>query len=174
MPIVTANDLLDSHWNGILPIDPFVIASSNLVNIQLDKTLQSDQDGPFSSILLYENDQYIILLNALEHQNRQRFAASHALGHIFCHHIGSDGSRSFRDPFSNLGGLSNLQMDYRETEANNFAAELLIPEKILKYLIRVRGITDISELAKLFVVSEKAMSFRLNNLTNNSVCHFSF
>jgi len=65
------------------------------------------------------------------------------------------GGRLFRD--------TNFRGDSRETEANAFAAELLMPEwlvtSVFGYLRR-----DVKRVSLLFEVSEEAMSYRLQNL----------
>lgn len=73
---------------------------------------------------------------------RRRFTISHEIGHLLLGHTCTEGS-----------GTTN------ETEANIFASELLMPISILKG--DYSRIKKIPELAKLYRVSQQAMSYRL-------------
>jgi Zn-dependent peptidase ImmA (M78 family) len=77
-----------------------------------------------------------------------------------------DARVNFRD------AKSGLAVDSEEIEANQFAAELLMPkdfvvteiQKALKKHETHDGDTIIGELAKAFDVSTQAMEYRLKNL----------
>lgn len=86
---------------------------------------------------------------------RQRFTAAHELGH-FVLHRGQIGSGLQDNYLLRAEGMSNSQ----EVEANQFAADLLMPRDLISEAIS-SGATDVSSLAKLFKVSEIAMSIRL-------------
>ena len=60
--------------------------------------------------------------------------------------------------------FSSRQTDPIERDANKFAAALLMPASAIKYLVSQMGVTDISDLASTFDVSEVAMEYRLKNL----------
>lgn len=85
---------------------------------------------------------------------RQRFTLAHELGHHVLEH-----GDSFRDPAANFS-LDNF--DYKEAEANRFAAELLMPRHVVKPMFDFGYSLD--ELANAFQVSEVAMHYRLKNL----------
>jgi Zn-dependent peptidase ImmA (M78 family) len=69
-------------------------------------------------------------------------------------------------------GKSSLALDPQEIEANAFAAEILMPRKLVLREVDDRvpqgGVVDpttlIRQLAREFRVSEQAMEFRLVNL----------
>ena len=86
---------------------------------------------------------------------RQRFTAAHELGHFVLHRsqIGSGLQDNY---LLRAEGMSNSQ----EAEANRFAADLLMPRELISDAIS-GGTTDVASLAKLFKVSEIAMSIRL-------------
>lgn len=71
----------------------------------------------------------IILVNKLEPEVRQRFTIAHEIGHILLGHKGI----SFRDP--NYQQYTDLIMRANEANANSFAAELLMPEILLRDVI---------------------------------------
>jgi len=83
---------------------------------------------------------------------RKRFTIGHELGHLTLHEAGA----AFRD--------DTFTGDWREVQANRFAAALLMPEPLVSHLRR-RGLTIAKELARILVVSESAMKYRLANLT---------
>ena len=57
--------------------------------------------------------------------------------------------------------FSNLKL---EREANNFAANLLMPDFLINRYIYENGIICIKDLADIFEVSSEAMKNRLKNL----------
>jgi len=93
-------------------------------------------------------------VNAASSYTRKRFTIAHEIAHFLLHrnYIG-DGV--FDDTFYRSEHLSGSQ----ETEANRFAADILMPYRLLQGIApRAQGI---DELAKRFGVSQQAMSIRL-------------
>lgn len=86
---------------------------------------------------------------------RQRFTAAHELGHFILHRdsIGNTHEDNYR---LRAEGMTNWQ----ETQANQFAADLLMPRDLIDRAVD-QGTTSVEELAKLFRVSQIAMSIRL-------------
>lgn len=83
-----------------------------------------------------------------EHSNvRQRFTLAHELGHLLLHDVGV----AFRD--------HTFSGNPRETEANRFAAALLIPRRML--LREADGTRTAEVLAGIFQVSAPAMDIEL-------------
>jgi Zn-dependent peptidase ImmA (M78 family) len=95
----------------------------------------------------------IIRLNRDDHPVRQRFTLAHEIGHLMLHPM-ETGRMHFRD--------TNFHGDWHETQANRYAADLLMPEWMLSISI---GSThaEVWRLARLFNVSEQAMQYRLEN-----------
>lgn len=114
------------------------------------------------------NGKALIGVNALHGPTRQRFTIAHELGHLILHkdeqlHLDENSPIAFRSP------LSSLAVDADEIEANQFAAELLMPAKLLNAEIeKISPNTSTEEaiamLADIFGVSEQAMTFRLSGL----------
>lgn len=90
-----------------------------------------------------DEDEYVgIAFNENDPWCRRRFTIAHEIGHLLLGHTCNEGS-----------GTTN------ETEANIFASELLMPLKLLKSdYPRIKNLPD---LAKLYRVSQQAMSYRL-------------
>lgn len=109
----------------------------------------------------------VIGVNSSDATSRQRFTVAHELGHLLLHedtslHIDE------RFPIGLRTRISGLAVDEREVEANQFAAELLMPlEFVRKDVDFLRG-TDvdvaIAKLARKYKVSIEAMTIRLSAL----------
>ncbi len=127
-------------------------------------------EDDISGILFRDGKQTVIGINSSHSNVRQRFTIAHEIGHLVLHDgelfIDQAVRVNFRDKRS--GQAINLQ----EIEANKFAAELLMPDamirdQIAKRIVKKKIATEsslISELARIFEVSEQAMGFRLFNL----------
>jgi Zn-dependent peptidase ImmA (M78 family) len=107
---------------------------------------------------------YLITVNAIDSLTRQRFTTAHELGHYMLHRdrIG-DGiadDRAYRSTSSSK--YRNTRIGPRqETQANTFAANVLMPFDLIERLKR-EGYSTPGELAKRLAVSEQAMSIRLS------------
>lgn len=129
-------------------------------------------DAEDISGLLYRapNAAPVIGINSNNAKVRQRFTIAHELGHLSLH-----GNRelilerhvqlNFRD------ATSSTATKQEEIEANQFAAELLMPERLLdqslRSLVKGRPLSDVDivrRLARRFEVSQQAMEFRLASL----------
>ncbi|MPX98098.1 ImmA/IrrE family metallo-endopeptidase, partial [Salinivibrio sp. VYel6] len=99
-------------------------------------------------------------VNSRDSVNRQRFTLAHEIGHHVLGHV-TPGSGKMRDY---PGSFSSNSIRWEEIEANNFAAELLMPEEAVKYMVYHQAMSSIEELARAFQVSEVAMHYRLTNL----------
>lgn len=87
---------------------------------------------------------------------RQRFTIAHEIGHYVLEHLNSDCKKYRKVDFDNN--------DYspEETQANKFAAVLLMPESMIREVWQ--KFSDIKILAATFGVSEGAASYRIKNL----------
>lgn len=124
-------------------------------------------DGELSGMLLRRGDDAVIGVNLKHAPTRQRFSIAHEIGHMILHrsenfHIAEKFQIKFRDLRSSTG------QDSDEIEANQFAAELLMPEELLARDISGYLGTDpetaIGDLARKYQVSEQAMAIRLSVL----------
>lgn len=95
-------------------------------------------------------DSRYIGINENHHPNRQRFTLAHELGH-FC--LGHE-SRVFTEYAVEPGQNKSIF----EVEANEFAAELLMPSAQLKKLYPSSGV---EELLNTFQVSKEALFYQL-------------
>ena len=98
-----------------------------------------------------------IWVNAEDSINRQNFTIAHEFGHWMLHKddIVKDPANYrvlFRQP---IGG----NKDYRESEANSFAGNLLVPDKMLQICKLAKF--NSSQMSILFGVSEDVIGYRL-------------
>lgn len=137
-------------------VDPFELAKKLGITV----TPGMFPDGVSGKIERAEDGDVTIHYNMMDHPVRQRFTVAHELGHYIKGHLDNN-NRLFRDTRENF---STRARDWRETEANAVAAEILMPKSTIEELVYEKGITSPSELAKLMNVSEIAMAYRLKNL----------
>ena len=127
-------------------------------------------DDELSGMVFIKEGVPIVGVNSLHHPNRQRFTIAHELGHLELHrkmitnnvHVDKEFPALMRDPKSATG------TEQIEIEANQFAAELLMPRKIIDQMLAGKqfDIEDdgpIEELAKRFRVSKQALEYRIRN-----------
>ncbi|MDT3438732.1 ImmA/IrrE family metallo-endopeptidase [Pseudofrankia sp. BMG5.37] len=112
----------------------------------------------------------VIGVNSTNSKVRQRFTIAHELGHLLLHKgNGLIFERHVRLNFRDA--TSSTATDSEEIDANEFAAELLMPEDLLKKaldaILAGRHLSDselVARLARRFEVSQQAMTFRLATL----------
>jgi Zn-dependent peptidase ImmA (M78 family) len=132
-------------------------------------------DADLSGVLVKEANRTVIGVNSSHAITRQRFTIAHELGHYALRHEGElFVDKTLRDQAVVIrrDGRSSLGQDLYEIQANQFAAELLMPRALLqaqvsKKLEKKSNISStelVSDLARLFLVSSQAMEYRLTNL----------
>ncbi|MDQ3098978.1 MAG: ImmA/IrrE family metallo-endopeptidase [bacterium] len=107
-------------------------------------------------------EQRLIYINKNDPRTRKNFTIAHEIGHWLLHQdILVDGSGKYNVLFRRP--LGQLNTDPIESEANCFAANLLVPKEFLNqysYLIK-RNLAPIDVLADLFAVSIDVIGYRL-------------
>lgn len=145
-------NLITKHQNS-LPVD--VIALAKDLEINVYKATGGDLSGKIArDIERGGNSGYAIYVNASQPSNRQRFTIAHEIAHFILHkELIGDG---LVDDALYRSGLSTRE----EAMANKLAADILMPWHLLNAVMD-NNIKSINQLAKLFHVSESAMSIRL-------------
>ena len=163
-------DLLLQFDINSVPVDVESIATQIGAEIR-----REDFDEDLSGFALQKNGSKFIGINSTEGHERQRFTIAHELGHLILHkqdNVNYDagvGLVLLREAHSVRGS------DIKEVEANRFAAELLMPEQIIRQDLSGHGDIDlmsdesktgdfISEMATKYDVSYQAMQIRLTAL----------
>lgn len=154
--VKTASDLLKVYWDGKLPIDPVRIAKAMGVKVVPEFYLGNGESG---SVEL-DDGVPIIRYEITEPLVRQRFTIAHELGHLARGHLNA-GKTKFRDTKANFFSAHH---DPQEVEANQFAANLLMPSSVVKWVVEQQRVKDVTQLANVFNVSEAAMGYRMKNL----------
>lgn len=99
-------------------------------------------------IQITEGEKATIGYNQTQHPHRQRFTVAHEIGHLLLGHTG----KNF------ILDLNSKKPE--EIEANQFAAELLVPLEMLKKDFQ-NGKKNAKDIAKTYNVSEEAVWWRL-------------
>lgn len=153
-----ARALLDRYWTGRgMPVDPVEIARSLGVQV-----LRGDLPPDVAGVLMKRagHDPRIVVAEG-DSENRRRFTVAHELGHFVYR-----GSEAKADPdqyeyVDERSRLARAGTDPVEVFANQFAAELLMPEDVIRPVAKH---IPAALLAGRFGVSQEAMTYRLLNL----------
>jgi len=114
----------------------------------------------------------VIGVNSLHAETRQRFTIGHELGHLVLNHK-ENTHVDARIPIAFRDELSKQAIDPDEIEANQFAAEVLMPSELLRkdlhdMKLDIEDEKQIRELAKKYNVSMHAMTIRLSSIGGTS------
>lgn len=153
-----------------LPIDVEALATALGITVKHEPF-----DEDLSGVLVKESSHTFIGVNSSHAITRQRFTIAHELGHYVLRHKGEvfvDKTLRHQAAIIRRDGKSSLGQDSYEIQANQFAAELLMPRDLLvarvsKRLGKKSNLSSddlVSELARAFLVSTQAMEYRLTNL----------
>jgi len=99
-----------------------------------------------------------LYVNAEDITERQTFTIAHELGHWILHKRYYDAHPDDYQTFPRFQSVSST--DAFEKEANFFAANLLVPKRLLKPVLHA----SVAHLARAFGVSQTMMEFRLKNV----------
>lgn len=165
----------EADFRVAAPVEVDVIA--DLIGLSV---LEDHRDG--SSLLAWvrlENGEPRVWLNPEENSYgpRRRFTLAHEVGHYCLHMAHPDGRQSFNDDAKTLN-RDLAYWDSQEFEANNFAAELLMPVSLInecgKQIVTGHNLRShgeplsvdnfVSRLAAALEVPTQAMRYRLENV----------
>src|ERR1700735_758496 len=136
------------------------------------KVVNFDLGEDISGLLISKGDSTTIAVQESDHTNRKRFTIAHEIGHFHLRHQFEPGEHVHVDRghlITPRNSRSSTGVDLKEIEANQFAACLLMPSKLLLQSIKalkVKSLCDdhVKKLASEFQVSEQAMTIRLSTL----------
>jgi Zn-dependent peptidase ImmA (M78 family) len=152
--VATAQDLLTKYAISEPIVDVFQLAEREGVRIRFIPMPPDLQE--VSGFLDFEGP--TIYVNTEDSPARQMFTVAHELGHFLLH------------KGRNVKVLPRLlapsDKNDTEREANCFAANMLVPESMLRKTMELYTLSpnDVSALAILFGVSKEFMSFRLQHV----------
>jgi len=141
-----------------IPVDLHkILEAENIEVIETDFTAyESKVKKPISGMLYIDGDNKLILVNEKDNKKRRNFTIAHELGHYFLHWERD----KTNEIFVSFRGDSNP----RETEANRFAAELLLSDDDVEKEYKLVIYPTVSYLAEKFNVSKQAMGIKLEQL----------
>jgi IrrE N-terminal-like domain len=154
-------EIVERHWNR---------APVNIQSIILDSGLLYDEKSLWpteSGLIERVGRSYRIVVNSDHPRVRRRFTAAHELGHYVYHRdLIGDGISDAAYRTGDVGRYKNSKIIQRhETQANQFAAAVLMPIDLIRRLEHERNLplpARLSEVARLLDVSEQALRVRLN------------
>jgi Zn-dependent peptidase ImmA (M78 family) len=154
-------ELLSAYFKILIPpIDVLRLAQN--AGLAVYATDFTDEDGEdVSGSIEIEDKNPVIYVNQNHPETRQRFTIAHELGHWFSGHL-LDVNDKIID---NAQCRRSSFWDAKEQQANQFAAELLMPSILLTRAIR-SGIKELHDLSILFNVSPEAMGYRLQRIAS--------
>lgn len=178
---ISAENLLDKLGFSTPPFDPFEIGSKLGIEILLERISgHPESSGKIALERLDEGIEIKVWINPYDHSNRQRFTMAHELGHLVNDIIPHAGQLNVDDSFIDNGITLHRdgRQDPKEYAANDFAANLLMPEfHVIKFaaaLIKkykndnnARTVpTDyfVDQMKDIFDVSRSAMTIRLKSI----------
>jgi Zn-dependent peptidase ImmA (M78 family) len=142
---------------------------ADVVEIQMDDEISGMLIPPTSKL---GETRWTIVVNQAHSTVRKRFTVAHELGHLRLHGFTSPhADRGFKVRFRSERASDGSIAE--EIEANQFAAEILMPAHLLlarlselevEYAPDIQDEDSIAKLAEEFRVSQQALSIRLSNL----------
>jgi len=153
-PKQRALDTLSQYGLGVFPVNPVDIANNMGVRVYADM-LDKDLAG---AIFKDDGGTPVIVISMRDAPVRQRFTCAHELGHL----VKRQAEGKDLDFLDKRDGLASEGTDPEEIWANQFAANLLMPESEVR--ARVGDSTSMSRLTEHFGVSAIAMAHRLAKL----------
>lgn len=141
-PPVDLKEILDRKGYEYIEVDTFLDEVDALF-------MRNEDDG-----------QIYAAVNANHHLHRQRFSLAHEFGHILLNH---DLNYYRTDITINSPPTIKAHTAFEaafETEAHNFAGELLVPLEMLKK--EFEETNELSELSKRFLVSQQVVSIAIS------------
>ncbi len=148
-----------------LPMDLFVAG--------LDAILIEEELKYCDGKIIFGDSKVVIKVNSqIQFQQRKRFVAAHEIGHLIMHKNMQLPDDTFEN-FNIIAGMEKaLKFGKQELEANEFASELLMPEKLFFQEAIGKKFSPllIKQLAERFKTSLTATVFRYMQFDLHPIC----
>jgi hypothetical protein len=152
---LTPGQIIAKH-QGQAPVDVVAIASELGINVWETNSLPSSISGKiFRDPVNGGRSGFSILVNAGHSLPRKRFTIAHEIAHFVLHKKRLESGELVDDSMYRSGVTAT-----EETDANRFAADILMPFSLIHSLIAL-GIKTPEQLAAKLQVSMPAMRIRL-------------
>lgn len=148
--------------------DPSLIAIEDLI-IYHDGVIKEVELNNCDGRMIMKHGRAIVSVSSsIEYPQKRRFVLAHELGHIILH---AEQEASFIDDDSTLEAYKKGP---QEVEANDFASELLMPEKLFKeFCFKKKFSPDlIRSLSERFNTSLTSAVYRFIEYGNHPICAF--
>ncbi len=165
---IQAQQLLDNCG-----LDEITDLEMDLFVAGLDAMLIEEELTNCDGKIIFGNNKAVIKVNSkIQFQERKRFVAAHEIGHLIMH-------RNMQlpdDTFSNFNIIAGMEKALKngrqELEANEFASELLMPEKLFLKEAKGKKFSPllIKQLAERFKTSLTATVFKYLQLDLHPIC----
>lgn len=151
------------QFTATAPVNVEGLIESFGVELTRKADLNPDIAGQIECV---EPGRFRISANAADHYYRRRFTMAHELGHFLLHRdligVGVDDNRAYRS--TDKGAYHNKAITTpHEIEANQFAANLLMPQKLVRELWNEHA-GNRHQIARRLQVSDEALGYRLQSL----------
>ena len=148
-----AEGILKTHWDQSVPVNLARIAKAMKLVVRLD------DPGNACAVLEIESPGRAHVTIGKAHPiARQRYGVAHAMAHLALHHL----RPGMRRPIHISGDYRVDHNQAQDSEANDFALRLLMPEPALRQA--VQQVRSIKHLAKQFEVAEILVKQRMADL----------
>jgi len=138
-------------WDGHLPVDTIQIANKVNITVYASESL--------NLLGLIEKDtqgKYHITYNSQEAVTRIRYLIAYALGYIEMGFMKTKNEHEIKAENFQLHTL-----DLADKKANGYALDLLMPKRMLEYVVFNKNIDTIEKITQTFDVSQAAASAQL-------------
>jgi Zn-dependent peptidase ImmA (M78 family) len=163
---IAAERLVERFGVHTAPVDVESIAS--MLDLRI---VTEDLGSDISGLLVSRDGSACIAVQRSDHSNRRRFTIAHEIGHFVLRHHLQRNELVHADPHTQViyrSPRASEGLDPIEVQANQFAASLLMPARLVQEhvgrLQKPLSESSVKSLAKEFKVSEQAMTIRLTAL----------
>ncbi|MGA2623821.1 MAG: ImmA/IrrE family metallo-endopeptidase [Bacteroidota bacterium] len=145
-----------------LPVDVILNSKDLLIK-------EEEIDGAEGRIVMNETSGVITINSKIQIPTKKRFVLAHELGHFELHR---NKTKIYNDDDDTLNRWYDAKFAVEETEANEFAAEFLMPSEIFHSECKGKkfGPEVIDYLASRFQVSKTAAILKFANRGNHPIC----
>lgn len=149
-------------------IDPLDLSLETILNSKNIILKEEEMDGADGRIIMKENSAVITVNSKIDFVNKKRFAAVHELGHFELH---KKNKNIYNDTEETFDQWYQTNFSAEEIEANEFAAEFLMPSEIFQRECKGKkfGPDVIEYLSNRFQVSKTAATLRFAKYGNYPV-----
>lgn len=158
----SAENILNYYWNYKLPVDVNLITQQMGIHVQYVDEINSSNKNAIGKIEIPNHRQITFIIRNQSNDSlwQKRFTLAHQIGHVALNHHNNHGNNLIEtiDCFN----LNNP--NWIEREANVFAMRLLMPKNAIETAIMDFNLSTVSQLTKLFNVSQLSMRTRLKEL----------